>query len=175
MGYNGAAMSEDPVRPAVPRASRRRTLLVTGSASGIGAAVWRRFERSGTRVVGIDLRDADVTADLSDPAQRIAAMAAVAELVGGRLDGAVVCAGLGPQTAPTDRIARVNYFGAIEVLDAALALLEEGEAPAAVAIASNSAGLTPARRRSARTPAGRGRGGGRGARWRSSTAPRSTA
>lgn len=116
---------------------------MTGSASGIGAAVCRRFERSGTRVVGVDIHDADVVADLSTPDGRRAALDSVHELVGGRLDSVVVCAGLGPQTTPKSDIARVNFFGAIEVLDGALAMLRAGEAPAAVAIASNSAGLTP--------------------------------
>jgi NAD(P)-dependent dehydrogenase (short-subunit alcohol dehydrogenase family) len=134
----------DATRPLQGSNSRRRTLLVTGSASGIGAAVCRRFERSGTRVVGVDVHDADVVADLSNVDGRRSALGAVHELVDGRLDGVVVCAGLGPQVTPTSDIARVNYFGATEVLDGALPMLQEGEAPSAVAIASNAAGLTRA-------------------------------
>jgi NAD(P)-dependent dehydrogenase (short-subunit alcohol dehydrogenase family) len=130
-------------RPSPRSDTRRRTLLVTGSASGIGAAVCRRFERSGTRVVGVDVHDADVVADLSGTRGRRAAVEAVHELVGGRLDGVVVCAGLGPQVTPASDIARVNFFGAVEMLDGALPMLRDGEAPAAVAIASNAAGLTP--------------------------------
>ena len=42
------------------------------------------------------------SADLSGPDGRAAAVAAVTELAGSRLDGLVVCAGLGPQTRPTD-------------------------------------------------------------------------
>jgi NAD(P)-dependent dehydrogenase (short-subunit alcohol dehydrogenase family) len=121
----------------------KRTIAVTGSGSGIGAAVSRRFEKSGVRVIGIDLHDAQVIADLSGPAGRGHALAEVTELSGARLDGLVVCAGLGPQTRPTDMIARVNYFGAVGVLDGMLALLAAGEVPAAVVVASNSAGITP--------------------------------
>lgn len=132
-------------RPEVVHAPRRiRTIAVTGSASGIGAAVSRRFERSGARVIGVDIHDAQVTADLSEPAGRAKAVSAVAELCGSRLDGLVVCAGLGPQTQPTESIARVNFFGALDVLDGLLPLLSEGEVPAAVVVASNAAGLTPA-------------------------------
>ncbi len=40
-------------------------------------------------------------------------------------------------------IARVNFFGAVDVLDGMLPLLAEGEASAAVVISSNSASLTP--------------------------------
>src|SRR6185369_18077595 len=39
------------------------TFVVTGSGSGIGAAVRRRLERDGGTVVGVDLRDAEITAD----------------------------------------------------------------------------------------------------------------
>jgi 3alpha-hydroxysteroid 3-dehydrogenase len=126
----------------VPR--HTRTVAITGSGSGIGAAVSRRFERSGARVIGVDLHDAPVIADLSGPEGRAQAIAALTELAGSRLDGLVVCAGLGPQTLPTPRITSVNFFGALGVLDGMLPLLAQGEAPAAVVVSSNSAGLTPA-------------------------------
>jgi NAD(P)-dependent dehydrogenase (short-subunit alcohol dehydrogenase family) len=122
---------------------RRRTIAVSGSASGIGLAVRQRFERSGTRVVGLDLHDAEVTADLSRPEDRDRASAAVAELAEGRLDGAVACAGLGPHVRPRRSVIAVNYFGALGFLDGLLPALGRGEAPAAVAIASNGATLTP--------------------------------
>jgi len=133
----------DKAPPPAPRRARR-TIVVTGAASGIGAATYARYQKSGARVVGIDLHDSDITADLGVPEGRHDAVSAVAERCGGRLDGAVVCAGLGPQCTPVECIPSVNYFGALEVLDGLLPLLAEGEAPAAVAIASNAAGLTPA-------------------------------
>jgi len=43
---------------------------VTGSASGIGAAIRARLEAEGDTVIGVDLRDAEVTADLATPAGR---------------------------------------------------------------------------------------------------------
>jgi len=116
---------------------------VSGSASGIGAAVRRRYERAGARVIGIDRVEAEVTADLSTTEGRASATAAVAGLADGILDGVVVCAGLGPHVRPTGDIARVNYFGAVSLLDGLLEALAVGEAPAAVAIASNAAGITP--------------------------------
>lgn len=42
-----------------------RTIVVTGSASGIGAATRKRLTSQGARVIGVDLRDAEVQADLS--------------------------------------------------------------------------------------------------------------
>lgn len=122
----------------------RRTIAITGSGSGIGAAVSRRFERSGVRVIGVDLHDAQVTADLSGPAGRSQALSALAELSGSCVDGLVVCAGIGPHTQPTELIVRVNFFGALDVLDGMLPLLSVGEVPAAVVVSSNSASLTPA-------------------------------
>ena len=116
---------------------------MTGSASGIGAAVCRRLDGDGTAVVGVDRGDSDVVADLSRPEGRAAAVDGVAALVGDRLDGVVACAGIGPQVAPVETIAAVNYFGALAALDGLFPLLTRGEAPAAVAIASNSATLSP--------------------------------
>jgi NAD(P)-dependent dehydrogenase (short-subunit alcohol dehydrogenase family) len=105
--------------------------------------VRERFEKSGLRVLGVDLRHAEVTADLSTPEGRQEAVTATTELAGGYLDGLVACAGLGPHVKPFEAIARVNYFGALAFLDGLLPALAQGEAPAAVAISSNGATLTP--------------------------------
>ena len=48
--------------------SLMRTIVVTGSASGIGAAIRRRLEAGGARVVGVDLKDAEVRGDLATAA-----------------------------------------------------------------------------------------------------------
>jgi NAD(P)-dependent dehydrogenase (short-subunit alcohol dehydrogenase family) len=115
---------------------------VSGSASGIGAAVRARLEAAGDRVVGIDLRDAEVEADLSSVEGRAAAVEGVREATGGRLDRLVLCAGLGPPVGDA-RIARVNYFGAVALLDGLLPCLRGGPDAAAVVVASNSAQLGP--------------------------------
>src|SRR5438105_126873 len=54
-----------------------RTTVVTGAASGIGAAVRARLEAAGERVLGVDLRDAEVIADLARPEGRAAAAAGI--------------------------------------------------------------------------------------------------
>lgn len=120
----------------------RRTVAVTGSASGIGAAVRARFEHSGIKVVGVDVGGQEVTADLGTESGRSAAVAEVVAACDGRLDGVVACAGVGPHVTDGGRIVSVNYFGAIAVLDGLLPSLADGEAPAAVAVCSNAAGLT---------------------------------
>jgi NAD(P)-dependent dehydrogenase (short-subunit alcohol dehydrogenase family) len=122
---------------------RRRTVVVTGSASGMGSALFERLDRAGMRVVGVDRAGAEVNADLRSDEGRDQAVEAASELCGGRLDGLVTCAGLGPQERATGDIVRVNFFGTIVIADRLLPLLAKGEAPAAVLFASNAASLTP--------------------------------
>jgi NAD(P)-dependent dehydrogenase (short-subunit alcohol dehydrogenase family) len=118
-----------------------RLIAVTGSASGIGAAVCRRLEGDGTRIIGVDLRDAEVTADLGTAAGRAAAVAAVERASGGRLDGLVACAGVGPHVPDQALLASVNFFGTQAILAGLRPVLARGERPAAVAISSNSSTL----------------------------------
>jgi NAD(P)-dependent dehydrogenase (short-subunit alcohol dehydrogenase family) len=115
-----------------------RVVAVTGSASGIGAAVRARLATEGTRVIGVDRDAADVRADLGTAAGRAAAVRGVLAACGGRLDGAVACAGVGPHTEPWATIVSVNYFGAQAVLDGLRPALAAGEQPAAVAVSSNA-------------------------------------
>jgi NAD(P)-dependent dehydrogenase (short-subunit alcohol dehydrogenase family) len=116
--------------------------VVTGSASGIGAAVRERLEASGHRVVGVDLRDAEIEADLSKRDGRETALRGILDACDGRVDRFVPCAGVG-QGAPLPVIASVNYFGTVELLDGLFDALRAGEAAACVAICSNSARMAP--------------------------------
>jgi NAD(P)-dependent dehydrogenase (short-subunit alcohol dehydrogenase family) len=116
-----------------------RTVVVTGSASGMGAATRARLEADGQRVIGVDLRDAEVVADLGTPEGRSAAIDAVEHEAGGTLDGLVTWAGLAGLTdRPGSLLASVNYFGTVALLDGLRPLLTKGDRPAAVAISSNS-------------------------------------
>ena len=112
--------------------------VVTGSSSGIGAAIRKRFERSGCTVIGIDVRDAEIVADLSTREGRKAAISGVKQRCRA-LDYFVACAGLATYARPPSLIASVNYFGAVELLDSLLELLKRGKNPAAVVMLSNSA------------------------------------
>jgi NAD(P)-dependent dehydrogenase (short-subunit alcohol dehydrogenase family) len=111
----------------------------------MGAATKRRLEEEGSRVIGVDVRDADVVADLATPEGRAYAVAHVTELSGGVLDGAVTFAGLSSLTElPGSLLVSVNYFGTVEVLSGLRPLLARGTHPAAVAISSNSSTCSPA-------------------------------
>ena len=116
------------------------TIVITGSAGGIGAATRARCEKEGHRVIGVDVRDAEVVADLSTPAGRRAMVDAVARECDGALDGLVAGAGIMGEGA---KVAAVNFFGAVATLEGLRPLLAAGTNPSAVAISSNSTTTTP--------------------------------
>ena len=121
------------------------TIVVTGSASGIGEACQRRLAGGGARVFGVDLHDADVIADLGTPEGRRAAIEAVDRICGGRLEGVVTCAGVaGAPSRPGSLVTSVNYFGSVALLEGLRPLLARSATPAAVAISSNSTTIQPA-------------------------------
>jgi NAD(P)-dependent dehydrogenase (short-subunit alcohol dehydrogenase family) len=121
-----------------------RTVVVTGSASGIGAATAARLRDEGHRVIGVDIRDAEVVADLGTPRGRRDAVERVSEVAGGAIDGLVTCAGLpGLSDRPGGVLVSVNYFGTVTLLEGLRPLLAAGTDGAAVAVSSNSTTTQP--------------------------------
>jgi NAD(P)-dependent dehydrogenase (short-subunit alcohol dehydrogenase family) len=120
------------------------TYAVTGSASGMGAAVAARLLGSGHTVIGVDIRGADIIADLSTPTGRRGAAADVLTACSGRLDGAVLAAGLGPTNGAERAITEVNYFGVVELLQAWRPALASAERAKVVVFGSNSTTTVPA-------------------------------
>jgi NAD(P)-dependent dehydrogenase (short-subunit alcohol dehydrogenase family) len=119
-----------------------RTYAVSGTASGLGLAVRTRLEAAGHRVIGIDLRDAEVVADLATVEGRAVAVEAVLAAASGGLDGVASVAGVGPHL-PSELVVSVNAFGALAVLDGLLPALAGRAGAAAVAVSSNSITLDP--------------------------------
>ena len=119
------------------------TVAISGCSTGIGAATRARLEAAGDTVIGIDLRAVEVPADLSTADGRQQAVDGVLAQSGGRLDRLVLCAGLGGHIGDGAKVAAVNYFGVVELLDGLRPALEAGRDPAAVVICSNSAQLAP--------------------------------
>jgi NAD(P)-dependent dehydrogenase (short-subunit alcohol dehydrogenase family) len=111
-----------------------RTTLITGAASGMGAALARHLTALGERVIGVDLRDAEICADLAVPNERAALVARVQKLTPS-LDAVVACAGVSPPV-PASTIVAVNYFGVADLLPRLLPLLHRGTQPRAVVISS---------------------------------------
>ena len=117
-----------------------RTIVVTGSGSGIGAALTALLAARGDRVIGVDLSGADVDADLSTPAGRAAAVERVVDLSGGVVDGVVTCAGT---SVPGEAMVTVNFFGSTSIVAGLRPLLARSAAPRVVLVGSIS-GTQPA-------------------------------
>ncbi|HEX2576306.1 MAG TPA: SDR family oxidoreductase [Aquihabitans sp.] len=117
------------------------TIAVTGSAGGIGRATVDRLRADGHEVIGVDVRDADVVADLTTAGGRRAMVREVDDRCGGVLDGLVVGAGMRGDDGAA--IVSVNHFGAVATLEGLRPLLEQGTSPSAVAISSNSTTTQP--------------------------------
>lgn len=120
------------------------TYVVTGSASGMGAAVVSRLREAGHEVIGVDLREAEVVADLSTAEGRASAGRTVLERAGGRLDGAVLAAGVGPMPGREELIAAVNYSGVVELLEVWRPALAAAGNARVVVFSSNSTTTVPA-------------------------------
>lgn len=106
-------------------------ILVTGSASGIGHALYELLREQGQMVIGLD-RNAgpgcDITCDLTDPAS----IAKAAQCVEGPLSGMAHVAGL-PGTASAPAILAVNTLAPRSLTEALQGQLEDGTSVVLVA------------------------------------------
>jgi NAD(P)-dependent dehydrogenase (short-subunit alcohol dehydrogenase family) len=116
-----------------------RTYVVTGSASGIGQATTSLLEDQGHRVIGADLRGAQIECDLTTIQGREHLAERAGELSDGRLDGVIAVAGL---SAPIPATAAVNFFGMVATLEGLRPWLIRSGTPRAVGVAS-AASLHP--------------------------------
>jgi len=112
-----------------------RTVLITGAASGVGAATAAAFKALGDRVIGLDIQpvgdacDRSVVCDLADPASVGAALAALEEET---LDVIVSAAGL-PGSHAARQVLAVNFFGHAALTDPLLPRLADDGAVIVVA------------------------------------------
>jgi len=116
----------------------RKTFVITGAASGIGAATCAHLAKAGHKIIGVDLKGSDVDADLGTAAGRAAMIEAVGKLAPGGVDGVLAGAGISGTNMPRETIA-VNYFGAVATLEGLRPQLAKSARPRAVAICSTAA------------------------------------
>lgn len=128
------------------------TFLITGGASGLGAATADMLIEAGARVALVDLNEAALqervgalgdrarayVADIADEQQASVAVTAAGEDLG-QLHGLINCAGIAPgekilgrngphALASFDRALRVNLLGSFNMLRLVSAAMAEGEA-----------------------------------------------
>ena len=113
-------------------------IVITGAASGIGLAIAEQLQREGHRIIGVDIQASDITADLSTPEGRAAAVAAIHNATADGISGLVACAGVGSHVTNNALITAVNYFGAVELVEGLREHLAQHRAPV-VLVSSNSA------------------------------------
>ncbi|MGI8576618.1 MAG: SDR family oxidoreductase [Nocardioidaceae bacterium] len=113
-----------------------RTIIVTGGASGLGAAVVDLLQTGGDTPIVFDRTEpaVDVDHELVDVADRAAAEAAVTRAVqrAGGLDAVVTCAGVDScgvlEDVPADdweKVIKVNLLGTVAVVRAAIPELKK--------------------------------------------------
>src|ERR1700732_2524389 len=107
--------------------------VLSGSASGIGRATKELLVSQGHRVIGVDLREADVIAALGTPAGRELALDQATKKSKRKLDALLAVAGVDIAGPPTIAI---NYYGALATLEGLRPLLLKSSAPRAVAVSS---------------------------------------
>ena len=123
--------------------SDQKTYVVTGAASGIGAATTQHLRTAGHRVITVDRHQADVVADLSTDAGRAEAVRGVQALTD-VIHGLVPCAGLAGLTGvDAQAVVSVNYFGSIALVRGLRGELAAAGGAAVVLLASNSITAQP--------------------------------
>jgi NAD(P)-dependent dehydrogenase (short-subunit alcohol dehydrogenase family) len=120
-----------------------KTFVVSGAASGIGAATTALLREQGDRVITVDLHDADVIADLSTAAGRADAVAGVERLTD-VVNGVVPCAGIAGATGVDPAlVVSVNFFGAVALVRGLQSRLAAAGGASVVLLASNSITAVP--------------------------------
>lgn len=97
---------------------RGEPVVVSGAASGIGAAVADLLRTAGAEVVGVDRNPGgpatrSVQADLGDPGS----VAAAVEQLPDRVRALFLCAGLSAGAAEPQRVLEVNFLGLRELVE----------------------------------------------------------
>lgn len=115
-----------------------RIVVVTGAGSGIGKATADLLRQQGETVIGVDLKGADLEVDLTN-IESIGDMVEAISEKHDRIDAIVANAGTASQTSLD---VKVNFFGAVDTIEALKPLLEKSDNPR-VAVTASAASLQP--------------------------------
>lgn len=134
-----------------------KTLIVTGAAGGIGAAVAARVAREGGRVIAVDLAEERLQqfvdslpgADITPVAGNIVEQESIDRIVaaaGGTIDGLANVAGINDDFSPLhettdamwDRVMAVNVTGAFKLSRAVIPVMLESGSGSIVNVASEA-------------------------------------
>ncbi len=116
-----------------------RTYVITRSGSGIGLATKSKLVAQGHKVIGVDIKNAEVIGDLSANSGRKESAAKAIELAGGSVDAVIANAG---SALPVAKTVSINFFGAVEFIGEMRPALLKSKAPRVVAT-SSMASLMP--------------------------------
>ena len=112
------------------------TYVLTGGATGIGAAIRQSLTAQGHTTVILDIRDGDYTVDLSSPEQRASVVKQVST-DHPDIDGVITCAGVASHFPDKGKIVDINYWGTVDIISGLARSMSSGGR--IVAISSNSA------------------------------------
>ena len=112
------------------------TYVLTGGATGIGAATKNNLQSKGDSVITVDIKDADYIADLGNPVAREDVIRRIKE-DHSSLDGLITCAGVASHFPDPAKIVAINFFGSQALIAGLSDLMSAGAR--IVAISSNSA------------------------------------
>ena len=112
------------------------TYVLTGGATGIGAATKQHLQDTGHRVITVDIKDADHVADLGDSVAREDVIRRI-KSDHSSLDGLITCAGVASHFPDPAKIVAINFFGSQALIAGLSDLMSSGAR--IVAISSNSA------------------------------------
>ncbi len=133
-------LSNEAMPPLIKHSECKPVAVITGSASGIGLATKKLLIKQGFDVIGVDLNAADICADLSKKQERQSVIDKILDQYPSGIHALVCSAGLGPHTEDLGLVAKVNYFGTIELVQGLLPCLQNHQG-SAVVLSSNSASL----------------------------------
>ncbi|MFT5137648.1 MAG: NAD(P)-dependent dehydrogenase (short-subunit alcohol dehydrogenase family) [Parvicella sp.] len=113
---------------------------MTGGATGIGAAIKKSLIDDGHQVLVVDIKQADIEADLSSAEGRAGAISALQSQCADGLDGFIACAGVASQ-APPALTTSLNFYGTVELVDGVFDLLAKNNGNV-ILVSSNSAPMS---------------------------------